>query len=72
VHLHRNLHVARDLLAAAVAHIHRVGVERTVAMLGVAAAPIDLEEQLPIRMERLKRIDEIDHLTAQHGMASVS
>mmetsp|Transcript_46989 Transcript_46989/g.123821 ORF Transcript_46989/g.123821 Transcript_46989/m.123821 type:complete len:318 (-) Transcript_46989:1718-2671(-) len=31
-------------------------------MLGVAAAPIDLEEQLPIGMERLERIDVIDHL----------
>ena len=62
MHLCRDLHITWDLLTATVAHVHCVGVERAVPMLSVPAAPINLEEQLPIGVERLEHIAEIDHL----------
>ena len=46
--LHRDLHVAWNLLAAAIAEIHPTRIQRTNAMLRVARAPVNLEEQLPV------------------------
>ena len=50
------------LLPAAVGDVLRVRIERTVAVLCVARAPIDLGEELPVQMKRFERIDQIDHL----------
>ena len=36
-------------------------------MLSVARAPVNLKEQLSIGVERLERVDEIDHLRASGG-----
>ena len=41
-------------------------------MLGVAAAPIDLEEELPVRLERLECIDEVNHLRGSEAGAATA
>eukprot|EP00966_Prymnesium_polylepis_P292441 6753735-Prymnesium_polylepis.3 len=63
LHLQRDLDIAWDLLVAAVTDVHCVYVQSADSHLCVPRTPIDLKQQLPIWMKRIKHINEIDHLS---------
>ena len=58
----RDARLARRLLRAAVRDVHAVDVERSWAVLCMPRAPVDLDEQLPVGVQRVERVHEVDHL----------
>ena len=72
--LRRDLHRTRNLLPAAVPDVHGTCVERALTMLGMARAPVNLEQKLPIWdwVQRIESVDEIHNLLQEFLIVPVS